>query len=152
MHSNSYEFCKRWQSKAPRFSARFISHRVKCLPCFIRCCFCPKEGLHLWADPKKPLISLQSMPSTVEICHIYQNIQIKIISISNGFQCPLTFNPADFIIGTLASSGRMSDSHRLAHRICDAYAVSQIPEMRRLQSISEESLNNVRNIIARENE
>lgn len=37
----------------------------------------------------------------------------------------------------------MNDSHILAHRICDAYAVSRIPETRKLQSISEESLDDV---------
>lgn len=63
---------------------------------------------------------------------------------SNGFQCPSTYNPADFIIGTLATVGHMCDPHELAHRICDAYAVSQIPETRKLQSISEESLDDVR--------
>lgn len=64
--------------------------------------------------------------------------------VSNGFKCPATYNPADFIIGTLATTGHTNESHKLAHRICDAYAARQIPETRKLQSISEESLDDVR--------
>lgn len=59
---------------------------------------------------------------------------------SNGFQCPSTYNPADYIIGTLATTGHMNDPHKFSDRICDAYAASQILETKKLQSVSKESL------------
>lgn len=58
---------------------------------------------------------------------------------SNGFQCPATYNPADFIIGVLATTDNIAESDRVANRLCDAYAVSKIPEYRKLQANIDES-------------
>lgn len=45
---------------------------------------------------------------------------------SNGYNCPPTFNPADFVIGVLASApGSEKASQRAALRLCDLFAVSE---------------------------
>ncbi|XP_048504896.1 protein scarlet isoform X2 [Athalia rosae] len=44
---------------------------------------------------------------------------------SEGYHCPLAYNPADFLIATLATAPRDEDaSRRNAQRICDAFLVS----------------------------
>lgn len=48
------------------------------------------------------------------------------LSISNGYNCPSSFNPADFLIGVLATApGSEKASQRAATRLCDLYAVSE---------------------------
>lgn len=49
---------------------------------------------------------------------------------SHGFRCPSTFNPADYFISLLATKTPPSDDDQLANRLCDAYAISKIPEIR----------------------
>ncbi|XP_037030733.1 protein scarlet [Bradysia coprophila] len=44
----------------------------------------------------------------------------------NGYICPETYNPADFLIGTLAiAPGSENASQKSVNRICDQYAVSE---------------------------
>lgn len=46
-------------------------------------------------------------------------------SLSEGYSCPVAYNPADFLIATLATAPRDEDaSRRNAQRICDAFLVS----------------------------
>uniref|UniRef100_A0A1B0ESG4 ABC transporter domain-containing protein n=2 Tax=Lutzomyia longipalpis TaxID=7200 RepID=A0A1B0ESG4_LUTLO len=49
----------------------------------------------------------------------------------HGHQCPDNYNPADFMIGLLATyPGDENTSRRTAHRICDLFAVSPMAEQR----------------------
>lgn len=44
----------------------------------------------------------------------------------NGYICPETYNPADFLIGTLAiAPGSENASQKSVNRLCDQYAVSE---------------------------
>lgn len=44
----------------------------------------------------------------------------------NGYICPETYNPADFLIGALAiAPGSENASQRSVNRVCDQYAVSE---------------------------
>lgn len=50
---------------------------------------------------------------------------------SNGYVCPETYNPADFLIGVLANApGCEKASQRSAHRLCDLFAVSSVSQQR----------------------
>lgn len=51
----------------------------------------------------------------------------------NGYDCPAEYNPADFMIGVLATApGFERASHRAANRLCDLYAVSEGAQQRDL--------------------
>lgn len=42
----------------------------------------------------------------------------------NGYHCPKTFNPADFLIGVLSKSEPEKKPDSVAHRLCDAFEAS----------------------------
>lgn len=45
---------------------------------------------------------------------------------SQGYECPCNYNPADFLVGTLAiASGDADGSGRMAQKICDAFLTSE---------------------------
>ncbi|GAB1859723.1 Protein scarlet isoform X1 [Camponotus japonicus] len=45
---------------------------------------------------------------------------------SQGYECPCNYNPADFLVATLAiASGDADGSGRIAQKICDAYLTSE---------------------------
>uniref|UniRef100_A0A1B0D1T3 Uncharacterized protein n=1 Tax=Phlebotomus papatasi TaxID=29031 RepID=A0A1B0D1T3_PHLPP len=49
----------------------------------------------------------------------------------HGYVCPDAYNPADFMIGLLATyPGDENSSRRTAHRVCDLFAVSPMAEER----------------------
>ncbi|GAB0088669.1 protein scarlet [Sergentomyia squamirostris] len=49
----------------------------------------------------------------------------------HGYPCPAEYNPADFMIGLLATyPGDENSSRRMAHRLCDLFAVSPMAEER----------------------
>lgn len=48
-----------------------------------------------------------------------------------GYECPKAYNPADYLIGILASTpGSEKASQRTAHYLCDLYAVSSVAKQR----------------------
>lgn len=52
---------------------------------------------------------------------------------SHGYSCPPSYNPADFLIGVLASApGFEKASQRIAHRLCDLFAVCDASQERDL--------------------
>lgn len=62
------------------------------------------------------------------------NTHAKFVHYSNGYNCPASFNPADFLIGVLATSpGSEKASQRAATRLCDLFAVSD--EGRRVEML-----------------
>ncbi|XP_046741059.1 ABC multidrug transporter H-like [Diprion similis] len=59
------------------------------------------------------------------IAFIGTGVQALQFFASEGHQCPCAYNPADFLIATLATAPRYEDaSRRNAQRICDAFLVS----------------------------
>jgi len=45
---------------------------------------------------------------------------------SQGFECPCNYNPADFLVATLAIAPSDADgSGRVAQKICDAFLTSE---------------------------
>jgi hypothetical protein len=52
----------------------------------------------------------------------------------NGYKCPITYNPADYLIGVLSTEYCQSErsAHRVSSRICDLYAVSESAQQRDL--------------------
>lgn len=52
----------------------------------------------------------------------------------NGYKCPITYNPADYLIGVLSTEYGQSErsAHRTSSRICDLFAVSEAAHQRDL--------------------
>lgn len=61
-----------------------------------------------------------------QINYSAQLLIILFIVHSQGYKCPQTYNPADFLVATLAIAPRDEDnSRRTAQRICDAFLTSE---------------------------
>lgn len=46
----------------------------------------------------------------------------------NGYHCPITYNPADFIIGILSRTTRDKDGISTANQLCDAFEATRPDE------------------------
>lgn len=47
---------------------------------------------------------------------------------SNGYHCPSTYNPADFLIGVLAKTDK-AKIESVAHKLCDAFEASRFNQL-----------------------
>lgn len=70
---------------------------------------------------------------------------------SNGYHCPSTYNPADFLIGVLAKTDKAKKTgasiESVAHKLCDAFDASrsnQLVEIENSFTIEEEVTLDVR--------
>ena len=43
----------------------------------------------------------------------------------NGYQCPVAYNPADFLIGVLSKTDPGQELNNVAHQLCDAFEASR---------------------------
>ena len=51
-------------------------------------------------------------------------IRVHFLRFRVGYQCPSSYNPADFFIKTLAATSGDENSKQSVKRICDQFAVS----------------------------
>lgn len=76
---------------------------------------------------------------------------MKTYFFSNGYHCPSTYNPADFLIGVLAKTDEAnkteSNIESVAHKLCDAFNASrsiQLVEIENNFTIDEEVMLDVK--------
>lgn len=62
----------------------------------------------------------------VSLNYLISNL-IQLLS-RNGYHCPITYNPADFIIGILSRTTLEKDGESAANQLCDAFEAIQHDE------------------------
>lgn len=88
----------------------------------MKCCYWQRVVFVLLVVQVKPFHFFRGKFATNENSFVFVPSKRSInFTFRNGYHCPATYNPADFLIGTLSKNNNDGDS--IAQQLCDAFEV-----------------------------